>query len=61
MPSLEELTITSRTEEPFAESRLPDFFSTSATIQDTQVTTSALRKLTLSGQSSKRSPGEDEN
>ncbi|ORY88254.1 hypothetical protein BCR35DRAFT_324323 [Leucosporidium creatinivorum] len=51
MPSLEELTLTCRTEEPFAESRLPDFFSTSATIQDTQITTSALRKLTLSGPS----------
>jgi hypothetical protein len=53
MPSLEELTLTSSgTQELFADSRLPDFFSTSATIQDTQITTSALRKLTLSGESS---------
>lgn len=51
MPTLQELTLTCGTEEPFADSRLPDFFSTAATMQDTQITTSALRHLTLAGPS----------
>lgn len=51
MPTLEQLTLTSLSEEPYADSRLPEFFSTAATIQETQITTSALHELTLSGQS----------
>lgn len=51
MPSLQELDLTCGVEEPFAESRLPDWFSTSATMAETQITTSALRHLSLEGPS----------
>lgn len=51
MPSLQELNLTCGNEDPFPDSRLPDFFNSSANLAETQVTTSSLRELSLFGPS----------
>lgn len=49
MPGLQKLRLTSISEEPFGDARLPEFLSAPTSLADYQVSSCALRSLTLSG------------
>ncbi|BGP51198.1 hypothetical protein JCM10450v2_007127 [Rhodotorula kratochvilovae] len=49
LPQLDKLVLTSSPTEPYGDARLPDFFSTTASLESAQITTCALTTLILSG------------
>lgn len=49
LPQLRKLVLTSQQYEPPGDARLPDFFSTTASIESAQITSSSLTSLVLSG------------
>ncbi|GAA6052951.1 hypothetical protein JCM3770_006752 [Rhodotorula araucariae] len=49
LPQLEKLILTSSPSEPYGDARLPDFFSTTASLESAQITSCALATLILSG------------
>lgn len=51
LPQLDKLVLTSSPTDPYDDARLPDFFSTSASLEAAQLTSCSLRTLILSGTS----------